>query len=233
MNKRILIVEDDHDIARLMQLHLADIANDVVHVDSGDAGLSLAKAEHWDAIVLDIRLPGVNGLDICKQLREENGYIPILMVTAKSTELDRVLGLEIGADDYITKPFSVVEFIARVKAVMRRASAMSVPTSQDNIRIDDIAIHIEQREARVADKVLDLTPKEFDLLLHFAKHPGKVFRRTELLDTVWGYGHDGYEHTVNSHINRLRAKLEKDPVHPDYITTVWGVGYKMTASRQA
>ncbi|MGK0500466.1 MAG: DNA-binding response OmpR family regulator [Oceanicoccus sp.] len=231
MTKRILIVEDDHDIAGLMQLHLADITTDIVHIDEGEAGLKQAQENHWDVIILDVRLPGMDGLNICKRIRENNHRVPILMVTAKTTELDRVLGLEIGADDYISKPFSVVEFIARVRAAMRRASAMSEKTETENVSLGDINISIQQREATVAEKNLDLTPKEFDLLLHFAKNPGKVFRRAELLDTIWGYGHEGYEHTVNSHINRLRAKLEKDPVNPDYITTVWGVGYKMAYLR--
>lgn len=233
MNKRILIVEDDHDIAALMRLHLADISNHVVHIDDGEKGLQEAEKNHWDVIVLDIRLPGLNGLDICKHIRENNPYVPILMVTAKSTELDRVLGLEIGADDYITKPFSVVEFIARVKALMRRAENTKKADDESDSKsllLNDICIEVSKREASVKGGLLDLTPKEFDLLLHFVRHPGTVFRRSELLDTVWGYGHEGYEHTVNSHINRLRAKLETDPEHPDYITTVWGVGYKMNAS---
>ena len=233
MNKRLLIVEDDLDIANLMELHLNDISEHVVHVPRGDDGLELAMNEQWDLVILDLRLPGVSGLDICRSLREFDPCIPILMVTAKTTELDRVLGLEIGADDYITKPFSVVEFVARVRALLRRSSAMSQLTSVNTISINDLTINVNEREARVSDRLLDLTPKEFELLLHFATHPGKVFKRTELLDKVWGYGHEGYEHTVNSHINRLRAKLEVDPVNPDYITTVWGVGYKMSSAAAA
>ena len=233
MNKRLLIVEDDLDIANLMELHLNDISEHVVHVPRGDDGLDLALNEKWDLVILDLRLPGVSGLDICRRLREFDPCIPILMVTAKTTELDRVLGLEIGADDYITKPFSVVEFVARVRALLRRSSAMSQVSSVNTITINELTINVNEREARVSDKVLDLTPKEFELLLHFASHPGKVFKRTELLDKVWGYGHEGYEHTVNSHINRLRAKLEVDPVNPDYITTVWGVGYKMSSAAVA
>jgi len=230
MTKRILIIEDDLDIAALMELHLQDITEHVVHIPRGDDGLEQALNNTWDMVILDLRLPGISGLDICKRLREFDARIPILMVTAKTTELDRVLGLEIGADDYITKPFSVVEFVARVRALMRRSSAMTqVIPDEESIHIHNLSINVSEREARVADKTLDLTPKEFELLLHFARHPGKVFKRTELLDKVWGYGHEGYEHTVNSHINRLRAKLEQDPVKPDYITTVWGVGYKMTS----
>jgi DNA-binding response OmpR family regulator len=229
MNKRILIIEDDQPIADLMQLHLRDVTEQVEHITTGDEGLVRAQSEHWDLVILDVRLPGMDGLDVCRKLRESTQYIPILMVTAKSTELDRVLGLEIGADDYITKPFSVVEFVARVKTIFRRVAAIErQQTKVEDIRIKDIQILVNEREAFVADKCLDLTPKEFDLLLHFAQNPGRVFRRLELLDSVWGYGHEGYEHTVNSHINRLRAKLEKDPVSPDYITTVWGVGYKLT-----
>ena len=233
MNKRILIIEDDQPIAELMQLHLNDIADDICHANTGDGGLKLAKSEPWDLIILDIRLPGIDGLEVCRQLRQTHQYLPILMVTAKSTELDRVLGLEIGADDYITKPFSMIEFVARVKAIMRRVSAIEQQAAQtDSIHINDIQIRIHEREVMVAGTLLDLTPKEFDLLLHFAQNPGKVFRRVELLDSVWGYGHEGYEHTVNSHINRLRAKLEKDPENPDYITTVWGVGYKFIQTEE-
>jgi DNA-binding response OmpR family regulator len=156
-------------------------------------------------------------------------YVPILMLTAKSSEMDRVVGLEIGADDYVTKPFSIPELLARVKAILRRVDELS-ESGQESvpaiIQAGNLIVDAAGRKATLKDQILDQTAKEFDLLLHFAGNPGKVYTRSQLLDFVWGYGHDGYEHTVNSHINRLRAKIEKDSAHPEYILTVWGVGYK-------
>jgi DNA-binding response OmpR family regulator len=153
-------------------------------------------------------------------------------LTSKSSELDRVVGLEIGADDYVTKPFSVLELIARVKAILRRAelSRGAVAEERGVVQVGSVAIDPTTRGAMIRGEPIDLTAREFDLLLHFATHPGRVFRRLELLDSVWGYGHDGYEHTVNSHINRLRSKIETDPSHPELIVTVWGVGYKMNVA---
>ena len=224
---RILIIEDESDIAELLCLHLSDIYSEVLHISDGLEGLERAKSEQWDLLILDIRLPGMDGLDICRRLRAENDYLPILMLTAKTSELDRVLGLEIGADDYMSKPFSVIELTARVKALMRRMSVLNAKAGvkqSQNITVADLNIDVESHTVTLADKPVELTAKEFDLLLHFAKSPDKVFRRSELLDSVWGYGHEGYEHTVNSHINRLRTKIG-----PHYIVTVWGVGYKMVA----
>ena len=197
----------------------------------GLAGVAKAQAAVYDLIILDLMLPGLDGMEICRRLRRQSIYIPILMLTAKSSEVDRVVGLEIGADDYVTKPFSIPELLARVKAILRRVEELSegardvVPAV---IRTGDLVIDPAGRKTTIKDRTLDLTAKEFDLLLHFAGNPGKVYTRSQLLDLVWGYGHDGYEHTVNSHINRLRAKIEKDSAHPDYILTVWGVGYKFT-----
>jgi DNA-binding response OmpR family regulator len=152
----------------------------------------------------------------------------VLILTSKSSELDRVLGLEIGADDYVTKPFSIRELQARVKAIFRRIEHIQMGNRQKPsiIRQGDINVDPEKRSIILKDRTLVLTAKEFDLLLHFVKHPGRVYTRPQLLDEVWGYGHDGYEHTVNSHINRLRTKIEEDPTNPRYILTVWGVGYK-------
>ncbi|MBT8074832.1 MAG: response regulator transcription factor, partial [Gammaproteobacteria bacterium] len=177
---------------------------------------------------LDVRLPGPDGLTICRALRRELAYVPILMLTSKSSELDRVLGLELGADDYVSKPFSVSELLARVKAIFRRIESVEkrFPGGAQLLSFGDLMIDATGREVRKAGKALTLTAREFDLLLHFARHPGQVFSRAQLLDKVWGYGHEGYEHTVNSHINRLRAKIESDPAHPELIVTCWGVGYK-------
>jgi DNA-binding response OmpR family regulator len=180
-------------------------------------------------IILDIMLPGMDGLELCRRLRSRSLYTPILMLTSKATELDRVLGLEMGADDYVTKPFSIRELLARVKAILRRVEGLQGGISErkkDRIQAGDLVIEPEKREVIHKNQIIDVTAKEFDLLLHFAQHPGKVYTRAQLLDLVWGYGHDGYEHTVNSHINRLRAKIEDDPSQPQYILTVWGVGYK-------
>ena len=225
--KRFLVVEDNPDIAQLVAMHLRDLDAEVELADNGDKGLALAQSGNYDLIVLDLMLPGIDGLEICQRLRSSAHSAPILMLTAKSAELDRVLGLEMGADDYLTKPFSVRELVARVKAILRRVQApASEAFTGDSIRADDLVLDHNKRLVSIANKAVELTAREFDLLWHFAKHPGQVFSRSQLLDSVWGYGHDGYEHTVNSHINRLRAKIEDDPSKPRYILTVWGVGYK-------
>ena len=227
---RILLVEDDEDIARLALLHLQDIDGAVEHVARGDDALERAHAENWDLLILDLRLPAKSGLDICRSLRERGNHVPILMLTAKSGELDRVLGLELGADDYLTKPFSPLELVARVRALLRRAALSTEP--EDRIEVDPclergpFVICTQSHTVTLAGQSVELTSREFDLLLHFARQPGRVFRRHELLDEVWGYGHDGYEHTVNTHINRLRRKIEVDPGHPKHVVTVWGVGYR-------
>ncbi len=235
MSRRILVVEDEADIAELLQLHLSDLCDEVVIARDGHEGLKLATEIDWTLIILDLRLPGPDGLQICRAVRKARSYQPIMMLTAKSAELDRVLGLETGADDYLTKPFSVLELVARVRAIVRRVDSMRTLRTVDNddrIEQGNVSIDTERREVSLCGKPVELTAKEFDLLAHFAKHPGRVFRRADLLDHVWGYGHEGYEHTVNSHINRLRAKIEKDPARPEMIVTVWGVGYKFAGARQ-
>jgi DNA-binding response OmpR family regulator len=228
-NKKILIVEDQKDIADLLNLHLGDLGAMVTLSSEGNDGLQKALTESWDLIILDIQLPGPSGLEICRRVRREQTYIPVLLLTSRSSELDRVLGLDLGADDYITKPFSVMEFIARIRAVFRREAAMQKVTHSNKriIKAGELTIDEDQRSVFLGKKEIDLTAREFDLLKHFASHPGRVFRRSELLDQVWGYGHDGYEHTVNSHINRLRAKIEQDANNPKQIVTIWGVGYKL------
>jgi len=230
--RQILIVEDERDIASLLELHLNDASFDVTLAADGHAGMQLALDRQWDLVILDIRLPGPDGLTICRALRREMAYVPILMLTSKSSELDRVLGLELGADDYVTKPFSVTELVARVKAIFRRIESLEkrLPGGAECLYVHDLVIDTSGREVRRGEDDLALTAREFDLLLHFARHPGQVFSRTQLLDSVWGYGHEGYEHTVNSHINRLRAKIEDDPAHPQLIVTCWGIGYKFDAT---
>jgi DNA-binding response OmpR family regulator len=195
----------------------------------GMLGLSMARQGNHDLIILDLMLPKLDGLEICKRLRGGANHTPILMLTAKSTELDRVIGLELGADDYLTKPFSIRELIARVKAILRRVSlrAESLPEiGTERIQVNGLSIDPLRHEVMIDDTRVELTAREFDLLHYFARNPGRVLSRAQLLDRVWGYGHDGYEHTVNSHINRLRKKIEHDPEHARYILTVWGVGYK-------
>ncbi|TGD72287.1 response regulator transcription factor [Mangrovimicrobium sediminis] len=232
----ILVVEDEHDIAELIALHLRDEGYQVTVANDGHAGMRQAFARSWDLVILDLRLPGPDGLSICKALRAEHNYVPILMLTSKSSELDRVLGLELGADDYVTKPFSVSELVARVKSLFRRIDALSSgaeSAAPEALTVGDLSIDSARREVRVGESRVELTAREFDLLLHFARHPGRVFSRAQLLDSVWGFGHEGYEHTVNSHINRLRGKIEPDSEHPQYIVTVWGVGYKMQSVASA
>ena len=231
--RKVLVVEDEFDIAQLVALHLRDAGFDVTIAADGHIGMREAFARSWDLVILDLRLPGPDGLSLCRALRAERNYVPILMLTSKSSELDRVLGLELGADDYVTKPFSVSELMARVKAIFRRIDAIGVAQQpgSETISLGQLTIDESRREVTVDDAVIDLTAREFDLLMHFARHPGRVFSRTQLLDTVWGYGHEGYEHTVNSHINRLRNKIETDTTSPRYIVTVWGVGYKLESPR--
>jgi len=229
MPHRILVIEDNHDIARLVELHLKDLSYQVDLDTDGRTGLERAMKGNYDLIILDIMLPGLDGLEVCRRLRSASRHTPVLMLTARTTELDRVLGLELGADDYLTKPFSIMELLARVKAIIRRAGLADTrrpDNDPDIIRINGLLIDPARRAVSVDDSAVELTAREFDLLHYFASHPGQVFSRQQLLNSVWGYGHDGYEHTVNSHINRLRKKIERDPADARYILTVWGVGYK-------
>ena len=231
-SRRALIVEDNREIAALVKLHLRDIQCEADIAADGRRGLELVTGGRYDLVVLDLMLPGMDGLAVCREIRTLPGYVPILMLTARSTEIDRVVGLEMGADDYLVKPFSVRELQARVKALFRRVEALSSRSGArgDEETIEHGALRIESGKRRVSidDREIVLTAREFDLLLYFARHPGRVFNRAGLLDQVWGYNHEGYEHTVNSHINRLRAKIERDPSKPEYILTVWGVGYKLS-----
>lgn len=231
MTRRVLVIEDDRDIAHLLAFNLRDICDEVDVAHSGGEGWAQAEARPYDLIILDLMLPGIDGLEICRRLRTRPHYIPILMLTAKSSELDRVLGLELGADDYLTKPFSIMELLARVKAIFRRVQALAAsptPQTSTTLHAGALTIEVERRKVMLNGTQVELTAKEFDLLAHFVTNPGRVYTRAQILDTVWGYGHDGYEHTVNSHINRLRAKIEINPTKPSYILTVWGIGYKFT-----
>jgi DNA-binding response OmpR family regulator len=230
---QILVAEDQDDIRDLIALNLRNAGYEVLAVADGAAALATQAERASDLLVLDLMMPAPDGLEVCKALRARGRATPILMLTAKATELDRVLGLELGADDYLTKPFSMAELLARVKALLRRAELLRLAQQGGGtepsapIVNGELEIHPARREVRVGGHALDLTALEFDLLLHFASHPGRVFSRTQLLDAVWGYSHEGYEHTVTTHINRVRAKIEADPMRPRFVLTVRGAGYKM------
>ncbi|MES9970968.1 MAG: response regulator transcription factor [Candidatus Thiodiazotropha sp.] len=236
MQRKVLIVEDEPDIAHLVQTHLNDIGCDADIAGNGAAAMGLFNKGGYQLVVLDLMLPDTDGLTLCRKMRGAGDYVAILMLTAKSTELDRVVGLEMGADDYLTKPFSVPELLARIKALFRRMEALQDSSgeggAEEVIERGGLSIDVAKRIVKVDGKSVDLTAREFDLLLFFARQPGRVFSRIQLLDKVWGYNHDGYEHTVNSHINRLRAKIEDDPAEPRYVLTVWGVGYKFSEDQE-
>lgn len=228
-DKHILVVEDDPDISHLLEINLKDIAFQVDVVNNGVDGLNRASNHDYQLIVLDLMLPGMDGLELCRRLRSQSVNIPVLMLTARSSELDRVLGLELGADDYLTKPFSIKELQARVKAILRRvelSTKQRATNPDEKIEVASLLIDVSGRNVFIDHNPVELTAKEFDLLLYFARNPGRVYSRGQLLDHVWGYSHSGYEHTVNSHINRLRKKIEKNPQQSQYIETVWGVGYR-------
>ncbi|RYY96810.1 MAG: response regulator transcription factor [Comamonadaceae bacterium] len=229
--KRVLIVEDDAHIAELLRMHLHDEGYAVTHAADGHAGLRELARGQWDALVLDLMLPGVDGLEICRAARSMARYTPIIITSARSSEVHRILGLELGADDYLAKPFSVLELVARVRALLRRSEAMARNARVEAGRLDvgKLVLDPVTREVQVDGRPIELTPREFDLLHFFARHPGRVFSRLELLNQVWGYQHDGYEHTVNTHINRLRMKVEADPAQPRRILTAWGRGYRLVA----
>lgn len=226
--KKILIVEDDGDIAHLLTLHLHDEGFDITHAPDGNQGVALLEQGGWDALILDLMLPGVDGLEICRRARNMARYTPIIIISARASEVHRVLGLELGADDYLAKPFSMLELVARVKALFRRQEAMirNMKIDAGTLSFSGLVIDPLAREVHLDKRPVELTPREFDLLYFFAKHPGKVFSRLSLLNHVWGYQHEGYEHTVNTHINRLRLKIERNPAEPERLLTVWGMGYK-------
>jgi DNA-binding response OmpR family regulator len=229
---RVLIIEDDQDIADVVALNLQDLGLRADRAVDGRTGLQKALETDYALVILDLMLPKMDGLSVCSRIRERNPVTPILMLTAKSEELDRVLGLEIGADEYVTKPFSIRELVARVKALLRRVrtdrDAAAGRAEKGRIEIGDLVMDFEKRRVTLTGATIDLTVKEFDLLALFARNPGRTYSRTDLLNLVWGYQFEGYEHTVNSHINRLRAKIERDPGHPRYLRTVWGVGYRFS-----
>ncbi len=227
---RVLIIEDDRDIAEVVALNLRDIGLEPERASDGRTGLQRALEGRYSLVILDLMLPRLDGMSVCSRIREKKPALPILMLTAKSEEIDRVLGLEMGADEYVTKPFSVRELMARVKALLRRVQAdrdaAGAERYKGRIEHGELAIDFDKRRVSLGDRTVELTVKEFDLLALFARNPGRTYSRTDLLNLVWGYQFEGYEHTVNSHINRLRGKIEEDPGKPRYLRTVWGVGYR-------
>jgi DNA-binding response OmpR family regulator len=236
MPERVLIIEDDRELADLVALNLRDLGLVPERAADGRAGLSKALAGDWALIVLDLMLPQLDGLAVCRRIREGNPFTPILMLTARSEEVDRILGLELGADEYVTKPFSVRELTARVKALLRRVradrEAAAGGAAQGRIELGGLALDLSKRRVTLRGRPVELTAKEFDLLALFARNPGRAYSRPELLAQVWGYQYEGYEHTVNSHINRLRGKIERDPGHPVFLRTVWGVGYRFAEASE-
>ncbi|MBD9354794.1 response regulator transcription factor [Methylomonas albis] len=234
--KHLLLVEDDPDIAKLLADNLREEGYRVDSAADGHAALAAIAGNHYDLLLLDVMLPGVDGLEICRRVRAGPVYTPIIIVSSKSSDVQRVVGLEMGADDYIIKPFALAEVVARVRALLRRVAALSEPVAvqADAVLVAyGLRIDAQSRSVALDGQPLALTAREFDLLHFFARHPGRMFTRLELLNQVWGYNHDGYEHTVNSHINRLRAKIEADPAKPARILTVWGVGYKFAEADAA
>lgn len=232
-DKHVLVVEDDFHVAELLRTHLLDEGFQVSVALDGNLASAKIRARQWDLVVLDVVLPVIDGHALCRQIRALPHYTPIIMTSVRSSELHRILGLELGADDYVPKPYSVLELVARVKAAIRRTDALvrHMIEGTQSFRVAGVELNAVAREVRIDEQPIDLTPREFDLLSFLARNPGKVFSRTALLDQVWGYQYHGYEHTVNTHINRLRLKVERDPANPERILTVWGRGYKFAATK--
>lgn len=233
-SRSVLIVEDEPQVASALKHLLEGLWCKVEVALAGDTGLSLARSKAFDLIVLDVMLPGMDGLEICRRLRVRRAYTPVLMLTARASEVDKVLGLQTGADDYITKPYSAAELVARVQAIFRRVDALSEQTScgGEVVRLGQIlSIDTRSREVTVRGQMTVVTHKEYDLLLLFVRNPGRVYSRAQLLDAVWGYDYEGDEHVIECHINRLRTKIEANPAKPKLLRTVWGVGYKLSDVR--
>ncbi|MFL6211638.1 MAG: response regulator transcription factor [Pyrinomonadaceae bacterium] len=227
----LLVIEDDENISTAIGEYFSRAGYDVATAGDGVAGVQAALADRPDAVVLDLMLPRMDGLAVCRELREKAPYIPILMLTAKDDVVDKVLGLEMGADDYITKPFSLRELEARIKSVLRRVQASTrseTPADEAPITRGKLRIDPAKREVTIGDRQVELTPKEFELLRLFASNPGRVFPRKYLLEKIWDYSYEGYDRTIDSHINRLRAKIEDNPENPQMVLTVWGIGYKFS-----
>ncbi|GKU81541.1 response regulator transcription factor [Niallia sp. NCCP-28] len=233
MKKKVLVVDDEQSILTLLQYNLQQAGFECLTAMDGEEGLNLAIQSNPDVILLDLMLPKMDGMEVCKQLRQQRNSTPILMLTAKDDELDKILGLELGADDYMTKPFSPREVIARIKAVLRRsqyqkeAPAIESTDKEESISIADLKIFPDFYEAYFKDELIELTPKEFELLLYLAKHKGRVLTRDQLLSAVWNYDFVGDTRIVDVHISHLREKVESNTKKPIYIKTIRGLGYKL------
>ena len=225
--KKLLVVDDEPSIFTLLQFNLKQSGFEVLTAENGNDALEIATTEDLTLIVLDLMLPGIDGMDVCKTLRQEKINTPILMLTAKDDEFDKILGLELGADDYMTKPFSPREVVARVKAILRRTTLITSEAKDEIIKIGDLEIHPDKYMVMFKGEQLVLTPKEFELLLYLANHPGKVLSRDQLLNGVWDFHYDGDTRIVDVHISHLREKIEADTKQPVYIRTIRGFGYKM------
>lgn len=226
MLRKVLIVNDDLDIAHLVEIYLMDLGYTVAIETTGSIGVMRAEREKFDLILLDHNLPGVSGYEICRRLRAKNNKVPILMLTIMVGESERVRCLDAGADDFVLKPFSILELVARIKNLMKRYEETAQVAGRELIRHDDLEIDLQRHQVAIGGKTINLTAKEFSLLSFLAKNPGRVFSRNELVDRVWGFSYDGYDHTVHSHINRLRTKIEPNPAKPMRILTIRNVGYK-------
>ena len=227
----LLVVEDDENISSAISEYFSRAGYNVKTVEDGLMGVKSALEDPPDAVVLDLMLPKMDGLAVCRELREKARNMPILILTAKDDVVDKVLGLEMGADDYITKPFSLRELEARIKAALRRSRApVSADGAKDEATVVRGRLRIDpaRREVTIGERQVELTPKEFDLLRLFATNPGRVFPRKYLLEKIWDYSYEGYDRTIDSHINRLRAKIEENPENPQMVLTVWGIGYKFS-----
>ena len=227
MNEQLLLVEDDDAIADALRVHLEEAGYRLQRESDGLHAMAAIDRQRWDLVLLDLMLPGADGWDVCRHLRSRHADTPIIMLSARSAEAHRVLGLELGADDYLAKPFSMLELVARVRALLRRIEQLrAAPAPATELCFGPYRLDTTRRELLRGERALALTLREFDLLHFLVRHPGRAYSRGELLGHVWGAGFDGYEHTVNSHINRLRTKIEEDPREPRRIVTVWGVGYR-------
>lgn len=225
--KKLLVVDDEPSILTLLKFNLEQSGFEVLTAENGNDALDIATTEDLTLIVLDLMLPGMDGMDVCKTLRQEKINTPILMLTAKDDEFDKILGLELGADDYMTKPFSPREVVARVKAILRRTNLVALEVKDEVLKIGELEIHPDKYMVMFKGEQLVLTPKEFELLLYLANHRGKVLSRDQLLNGVWDFHYDGDTRIVDVHISHLREKIEADTKQPVYIRTIRGFGYKM------
>lgn len=228
----VLLVEDDTELSQLIMGRLTEEGYEARHVSAGTSALEAVNESTPDLVLLDIMLPGLDGLEVCRRLRAKHPLLYIMMLTARTDEVDRVVGLEVGADDYVTKPFSLKELVARVHSAGRRLRLAEQENHHEGeegeqvLEYDDLQVDPVRHEVRRAGQLVDLTVREFDLLHFLAQHPDRPFTRSQILDKVWDIEYEGYNRTIDSHVQRLRAKIEDDPSNPRFIKTVWGVGYK-------